>query len=177
MILIRHGQSEFNEVFNRTGRDPGIGDPCLTPLGRDQARRAAETLASSELRRIVVSPYTRALETAEIIASALGLPMAVEPLVREHALYHCDIGSPRSHLAQSWPALGFDHLEEKWWPDLDETEEQVRTRARAFRDKAASWLDFRHVAVVSHWGFILRLSGKELRNCQILPFDPTLPPP
>ena len=29
MILIRHGQSEFNVHFNRTGIDPGITDPHL----------------------------------------------------------------------------------------------------------------------------------------------------
>ena len=30
MILIRHGESEFNVVFNKTRVDPGIPDPALT---------------------------------------------------------------------------------------------------------------------------------------------------
>jgi broad specificity phosphatase PhoE len=45
MILLRHGQSEFNLHFTATKRDPGIPDPKLTGLGRDQAQRAAEALA------------------------------------------------------------------------------------------------------------------------------------
>ena len=42
MILIRHGQSEFNAHQERTGRDPGIPDPKLTALGRRQVAESAE---------------------------------------------------------------------------------------------------------------------------------------
>lgn len=177
MILLRHGQSEFNVVFNQTGRDPGIPDPRLTPHGRDQAASAARELAGRGFRRIIASPYTRALETAGIVAETLGLPVEVDPLVREHALYHCDIGSPRSRLTASWPALSFEHLDEKWWPDLDETDEQVRGRALKFHARASAWEDWRRVVVVSHWGFILRLAGRQLRNGETLAFDPTLRTP
>ena len=41
MILIRHGESEFNAAVNRTGKSPGIPDPKLTALGHQQARRTA----------------------------------------------------------------------------------------------------------------------------------------
>ena len=69
MILLRHGQSEFNLHFTATRRDPGIIDPRLTPLGHDQARQAAEALAGQGIRRIIVSPYTRALQTAAPVAA------------------------------------------------------------------------------------------------------------
>ena len=36
MIVMRHGESEFNVVYGRTGTDPGIRDPKLTARGRDQ---------------------------------------------------------------------------------------------------------------------------------------------
>ena len=45
MILLRHGQSEFNLHFTATRRDPGHLDPRLTALGHDQAEQAAEQLA------------------------------------------------------------------------------------------------------------------------------------
>ena len=38
MILIRHGQTEFNRVFSVSRRDPGIRDPALTDRGRRQAQ-------------------------------------------------------------------------------------------------------------------------------------------
>ncbi|MDP9095062.1 MAG: histidine phosphatase family protein, partial [Pseudomonadota bacterium] len=58
MILLRHGQSEFNLHFSRTKVDPGIEDPQLTTLGLTQAEQAAAALAGLGLRRVVVSPYT-----------------------------------------------------------------------------------------------------------------------
>jgi broad specificity phosphatase PhoE len=176
MILIRHGQSEFNVHYNRTGIDPGITDPHLTEAGRAQVRATAEAIlrAGRPIARLVSSPYTRALQTAEILADVLKVPVDIELLVREHAKFQCDVGTRRSLLSQSWPALDFQHLEETWWPALDETEADVRGRARSFQQRAAAWHDWREVAVVSHWGFLLRLTGKSLDNAEHLPFDPTI---
>ncbi len=175
MILIRHGQSEFNVHFNRTGIDPGILDPQLTEAGRAQVRDAALKLQRSErpVARLLTSPYTRALQTAEILADVLKVPVDLEPLVREHAMYQCDVGTVRSKLCESWPALNFDQIEETWWPALDETEQQVFDRAKQFRARAAGWQDWPEIAVVSHWGFLLRLTGKSLTNAETLRFDPT----
>ncbi len=176
MILVRHGQSEFNVHFNRTGTDPGIVDPHLTEAGRIQVREAAEAIQRSDrpIARLLTSPYTRALQTAEILADVLKVPVDIEPLVREHAKFQCDVGTCRSLLCQSWPALDFEHLEETWWPALDETEADVIRRARSFQQRAAAWHDWREVAVVSHWGFLLRLTGRSLQNAEHLAFDPTI---
>jgi glucosyl-3-phosphoglycerate phosphatase len=175
MILIRHGQSEFNVHFSRTGIDPGILDPHLTEAGRAQVRDAALALQKSErpVARLLSSPYTRALQTAEILADVLKVPVDIEPLVREHAMYQCDVGTVRSKLCASWPALNFDQIEETWWPPLDETEQDVFARAKRFRTRAAGWADWRELAVVSHWGFVLRLTGKSLQNAEHVRFDPT----
>ena len=56
MILLRHGQSEFNLHIGAIGRDPGIIDPKLTPLGHVQARHAAEALMGKGITRIIASP-------------------------------------------------------------------------------------------------------------------------
>lgn len=171
MILIRHGESQWNEIYSRTGVSPDIPDPHLTPRGREQVKRAAEALAQLPIRRVLVSPYTRALQTAEIIARSLDLPMEVEPLVREHANFHCDVGTPRSRLAEIWPALDFEPLDETWWP-TSESEEELLARCRKFHVKAADLRDWRHIAVVTHWGFIRGLTGRQARNAELVPFDP-----
>ena len=80
MILLRHGQSEFNLHFTATRRDPGINDPKLTELGHQQAEAAAEALAREPIRRILCSPYTRALQTVAPVAKRLGLPVTEERL-------------------------------------------------------------------------------------------------
>ena len=80
MLLVRHGQSEFNAIFNQTRTDPGIVDPRLTDLGRRQAAEAAEALAPAGIARLIVSPYSRTLETAAIIAERLRVPSWSKPL-------------------------------------------------------------------------------------------------
>lgn len=177
MILIRHGQSEFNVVYGRTRQDPGISDPALTAEGRRQAAAVADLLRQGPVKRLVASPYTRALETAEIIASALSIPVTVDPIVGERAAFVCDIGTCRSDLGRRWPDWRFDHLEEEWWPTLGETEAKLAARAQAFREFMAAQADWQEVAVVSHWGFIRALTGVELGNCQAVRFDPTASDP
>jgi len=174
MILLRHGQSEFNVVFGATRRDPGIVDPALTEEGRRQIAAAARGLADRDLRRIVASPYTRTLESAAILAEALDRPVTVEPIVRERCFFSCDIGSPRSELAGRWPGFDFGDLDERWWPDPEETEAQLMARCGRFRAAMRAVEDWRHVLVVSHWGFIRGLTGLEVGNGTIVPFDPTL---
>ncbi len=172
MILLRHGESEFNAVYSATRRDPGLVDPPLTAVGRAQARAAAEALARSGVRRLIVSPYTRALETAEIISRHLGLPVTVEALVRERAAFVCDIGTERSLLAPRWPAWSFAHLEERWWCEPVESERALSLRCRRFRDTMAAAADWRRVAVISHWGFLRCLTGRPFATGESMALDP-----
>lgn len=55
----------------------------LSASGRRRAELLAAALASSGIRRIVSSPLERAFETATIIASALGISVETDPLLRE----------------------------------------------------------------------------------------------
>lgn len=171
MILVRHGQSFFNLHFGATRQDPGIVDPSLTELGGRQIQETSETLEGLDLQLILASPYRRTLESAQIIAEQLGLPVVVEPAVRERAYFTCDIGSPRSQLDQLWPAFDFRDLKEVWWPKR-ETETQLSKRCRRFRDYAAELNNWRHIIVVTHWGFIRGLTGAEVGNATALTFDP-----
>jgi glucosyl-3-phosphoglycerate phosphatase len=177
MILLRHGQSEFNLAFTTTRRDPGIIDPKLTPLGHAQAARAAEALAGEPIRRIVVSPYTRALQTAAPIARRLGVPVIVNPIVRERYAFSCDVGSARTHLVLSWPEHSFAALDEVWWPPVEEPTQSVIGRAALFRAEMAALPDWSDTLVVSHWGFILCMTGVSAANGEWLRCDPTGPAP
>ncbi len=173
MILIRHAQSHFNVVFGATRQDPGLVDPGLTAEGLRQAEDVAEALIAHDVRRILASPYSRTLHTAEIVAGRLDLAVTIEPLVRERAYFACDIGSPRSQLAARWPDFDFGALAERWWPEPEESEDALLARCAAFRTTMAATADWPHVAVVSHWGFIKGLTGHSLENGSLVPFDPT----
>jgi broad specificity phosphatase PhoE len=173
MILVRHGESHFNRHFNVTREDPGIADPGLTPEGLEQARDAARLVASlSPVTRILASPYWRTLQTAEALAEILDLEVVIEPIVREHAFFTCDIGTPRSTLSSRWPSFSFGALDERWWPGRGETEEEVRDRGEGFRQRMLASETWRGTVVVTHWGFIRSLTGQRVANGAVLGFDP-----
>jgi broad specificity phosphatase PhoE len=170
MILLRHGQSEFNLRFNATRRDPGIEDARLTEYGHHQAEQAARNLAREPITRIIASPYTRALQTAEPLARRLGLTVEILPIVRERFGLACDIGSLRSRLALAWPAHDFSNVAEKWWPEKHETPAEVTGRALEFRLRMRTAPD-------CHWGFILCLTGQNVSNGEMIRCNPTDPHP
>ena len=172
MILIRHGETLFNVVFGATRVDPGVRDPGLTPRGREQAVEAAEALRGEGVRRVISSPYRRALQTADIIAGTLKLLVTVEPLIRERAAFACDVGTPAPELARLWRSMAFDHLAETWWSEAGETHEALDARCRAFCRAMAEVSDWPHVAVITHWGVIRSLTGHPLKNAERVRFDP-----
>jgi broad specificity phosphatase PhoE len=173
MFLLRHGQSYFNLHFSATRVDPGIEDPDLTPLGHEQAAGAAAQLAETVLTRIIVSPYVRALQTAEPIRVVhRAAPVVVMQEVRERAAFVCDVGSPPDLLASRFPHHDFAHLPEQWWPEGIESEQETIRRAEAFRMLMAEREDSATTLLVSHWAFILALTGVSITNGEILEYDP-----
>jgi broad specificity phosphatase PhoE len=177
MFLLRHGQSYFNLHFTRTRIDPGIEDPELTPLGAAQAAAAARALAGAPLTRIIVSPYTRALQTAEPIRAVHRVPVDIMHLVRERAAFACDIGSPPDRLAERFPQHDFAQLPRRWWPEGIESEDATIGRANEFRAVMAARADAPTTLLVSHWAFLLALTGVSLGNGEILEYDPAQPAP
>lgn len=171
MILIRHGESHFNLHYARTRVDPGIRDPELTPAGQAQALAAAAALSDAGLSAIVTSPYTRALQTASILAEALGLPIEVDPLVGERGAMSCDVGSPASELSIRWPRIDLSRLGETWWPEPEEPQAGIERRAAEFLAIAGARPDRDRLLVVSHWGFIRAVTGRELHNCATVRLD------
>jgi broad specificity phosphatase PhoE len=176
MFLLRHGQSYFNLHFTETRRDPGIKDPELTPLGAEQAIAAALELADVALTRVIVSPFTRALQTAEPILAMHSVPAEIMHEVRERAAFVCDIGSPPGLLAARFPQHDFAHLPAQWWHEGTESLEATAVRADAFRILMAGRGDSATTLLVSHWAFILALTGVSLNNGEILEYEPNSRP-
>jgi broad specificity phosphatase PhoE len=172
MFLLRHGQSYFNLHFNRTRVDPGIEDPELTPLGREQAAAAAQKLACVALSRVIISPFTRALQTAQPILAVHQVPVRIMHEVREQAAFACDIGSPPDLLARRFPHHEFGHLPPMWWHTGIESARETSTRADAFRALMAACDDRATTLLVGHWAFIQALTGVSLANGEILEYDP-----
>src|ERR1700722_14221815 len=80
LVLVRHGESTWNELRLVQGQDDRA---TLTDLGRQQARDVAHELSSRDFDLIVSSDLRRAMETAAIIAGLLDLEVESEPTLRE----------------------------------------------------------------------------------------------
>ncbi len=84
LLLVRHGEIDAN----LDQRWHGSTDADLTERGRDESRRLAAHLARTRPQIAVVysSPLIRARGTAELIATALAVPLVLEPGLAEYGI-------------------------------------------------------------------------------------------
>jgi 2,3-bisphosphoglycerate-dependent phosphoglycerate mutase len=80
--IARHGETSWN----CEGRIQGHHDVPLNERGVEQARALAERFRRSPPARIVSSDLLRAMQTAQIISAACGVPITTEPGFREQHL-------------------------------------------------------------------------------------------
>ena len=107
--LVRHGATDINLANppRLQGRGVNLG---LSELGREQAQRTTEFLASRPIEVVYSSPLLRALETAETIAEPHELPvMMIEELTEVH------VGD--------WEGMS--------WPDIEAADRDYYTRYMA----------------------------------------------
>lgn len=79
LLLVRHGETDWNAA----GRLQGQTDRPLSDHGRRQASRLADELVGEEVEAIYSSDLVRARETAEIVGRRLGVPVDLDPDLRE----------------------------------------------------------------------------------------------
>ena len=163
VYLVRHGQS-----YN-THPEPGDPDPAnppLNPTGREQARLLARRLVALGLTRLLASPMLRTIETAQIIAGRLGLPVEVRPGIEE---FRETIGYPcwgGRELAARYPDLVISpELTPDDWIYGSEGRDSAVRRAESFlawlRAEAAARPGGR-IGVVSHGAITQIILGRVL---------------
>jgi len=132
ILLARHGASApFVEGEPFPMRD-GQGDPPLSGEGQEQAERLAVRLASLELARVYVTTLRRTHETATPLVARTGLPVVVEPDLREVHLGDWDGGEYRRRIADGDPLIRRS-FEEGRWSVLPNAEDDEAFAARVQR--------------------------------------------
>ncbi len=158
LILIRHGQTEWNLAR----RIQGSTDIPLNDTGRAQAADAAALLQDHidpATTRLVASDLSRARETAEIIGAWLGLGVPrLYPELRERAYGDAE-GLDTTEFARRWG---------DWWSAaVPNAESREDLRERAVRGLSLALADASHEAdfadgtlvVVSHGALIREVIG------------------
>lgn len=100
LLVIRHGQAEGNNEHRFIGQS----DVPLSALGHGQAAAVADHLAASGVDRVVSSDLRRAVDTAQPLADRLGLPIEVDPRLREIRNGDWAMRLPQEVMAE-WPEL------------------------------------------------------------------------
>ena len=145
-LLLRHGQT----VLSVQKRFSGTGEQELTEVGRAQAAAVAERLATSGATAVLASPVRRARQTAELVASALGVEVTLEPGLRETDFGAWE-GSTFGEVGRGWPdemaAWLADH---EVAPPGGESFAATALRVREALDRVLATYAGQRVVLVSH---------------------------
>jgi probable phosphoglycerate mutase len=155
VLLVRHGESQPAVEGESFDLVDGHGDPALSPEGREQAVKVCARLAGEGVDAIYVSKLRRTTETASALATALALPMVVDPDLHEVFLGDWEGGMFRQRVAEADPIAVRMLTEERWdvIPNAEPADEFAARVRRAVARIAAAHPDQR-VAAFAHGGTI-----------------------
>jgi probable phosphoglycerate mutase len=150
LLLIRHGQSEWNAL----GRWQGQADPPLSELGRRQAQEAARAIGTVDA--IWASDLLRAAETAVIISDDIG----VGPVVLDTDLRERDAGEwtglTRVEIEERYPGFLTDERRPPSW----EPDDRLLARALAALRQIGESAPGGDVLVVTHAGVVFAIERR-----------------
>jgi broad specificity phosphatase PhoE len=147
LCLVRHGQTDWNIE----GRYMGQSDVPLNQVGRDQAYSLARQLQGRQFAAVYTSDLARASETADIIASSLGLPVVCDVRLREINQGQWEgqlVEIIKSRYARLWLQRSLDPAGLR--PPGGETVAEVAQRIQAALDEISHLHPGLSVLIVSH---------------------------
>ena len=141
LLLVRHGQSEWNAAGLLQGQTVHVP---LTELGHAQAAAAARELTGLRPGALISSDLLRAVQTAEHCARALDLPVTTTPALREQG-YGVLEGRPSREL---WDVV--DWTDPHWSAEGGESLTELHARVAAYLKELAAEPPAEVVALVTH---------------------------
>ena len=153
-VIVRHGET----VWNSNGVQQGHLDSDLTPLGRNQAHALAAALLNRRFDFLYSSDLGRALQTAQIISTSLGLEVRTDERLRERNLGIMQ-GLTREEFGRRFPAemAAFNSGNEEYVIPHGESVRQRREKSVAFFNEIASKNPGKNILIVSHSGILYGL--------------------
>jgi len=154
-LFIRHGETDWN----REGRWQGQADVPLNAVGLAQAARLAEELYNTaHLDAIYASDLKRAYQTAEALAAVYGLPIHLDPRLREIHQGEWQ-GLLVTEIEARYERIFHLRRQDPWSmaPPGGETAADVRKRVVEALAELAARHPYETVAIVAH-GFVLAVA-------------------
>jgi probable phosphoglycerate mutase len=149
--MVRHGESTWNELGLIQGQADG---PTLTDKGRRQSAQVAEQFRHSRAEAIYSSDLARAQETAAFVGQALGLPVVIDPALRERCFGSYE-GLPMRALDTVDSGISGEHVvDASARPDGGESLDEVYERVGSFLERLQRERHRGDVILVSHGGAI-----------------------
>lgn len=182
LILVRHGESEFNALQILDTSSPG---PGLSPLGFRQAEALPSRLNGESIDVVFASQMLRARQTAEPLAEARSVRVQTDVGLREmHAGTLSGRGDANAHAAaeECYSAWVRGDLTRRLG-DGESAEQGIRRVNEAMERIAARTEDAVTVVAVSHRASIrlwaasvsenvsFRIAGQPLGNTEILTLE------
>lgn len=162
ILFVRHGES-VDDIEDRYG---GSADFDLTEKGREQVFESANKISSLNEKFDVVlsSPLKRALQTAAIIASELGIDVEVFEYLKERNLNGVLTGLVRNEAKIKYPEVVETH--NRWeYVDGSERTEDFNNRVKN-AIKYLLKMEYGSLIAVTH-GLFLKAFFKEVMNKDI----------
>ena len=176
--VVLHGQTEKDTE----GCLYGNIDAALTNTGREQAQEAGECLQSMGIDMILASPQTHTMETAEIIAGAMGFDKA--KITKGVKFFERDLGDLEGKSIEEVDSFALSSLFHNMETPNGETVKQTANRVipyannmlKIFRTKTMLMVVPEHVFKILNWVFEgFPETGKErvidTGNCMICEFE------
>lgn len=158
LFLVRHGETDWNRSGQIMGARP-------VPLNRDgvaQAQRLAESLKGRSVDALYSSPVARALQTADILSSALHLPVTVEGGLTEVGVGQWE-GLYWKDLTDEIIRRNFYAMPHEARPPGGETLHEVQRRAVAVVERAGAGAGGGSLLLVSHADVLRAILAHYLR--------------
>jgi 2,3-bisphosphoglycerate-dependent phosphoglycerate mutase len=151
IVAIRHGET----AWNAESRLQGQLDIPLNALGRAQAATLAGALGDEGLAVVYASDLGRAWQTAQALATPLGLPLVADAALRERSFGMLE-GLTYAEIDERWPELArrWRSREPEFAPEGGESLITFQARCVAVASRLAAAHAGQTIALVCHGGVL-----------------------
>jgi isoleucyl-tRNA synthetase len=148
-FVMRHGEAD-NNVFDLVSSSYNNQDK-LTEKGRDQATKGGEDLKDKKIDLILCSPFLRTKETAEIVASIIGLDK--DSIIIDDRLHEMSLPM---YEGKTWQEYHKDYpntVESFYHPENEnESYNDVKKRTMGFLYSIEKSYEGKNILIVTHGG-------------------------